>query len=86
MANLNVNERKRLIFPSFGLFMEKKREEIKQNNILTKMKLSPFTNYFQKIKELLDLIICKISSDGGDFDFPHIIEIGLLCFCFFLYS
>ena len=32
------------------------------------MKLSPFPNSFQKLKELFDLIIIsKISSDGGDF-------------------
>ena len=39
------------------------------------MKLSPFSNSLKKIKELFDLIISKISFDGGDF--PSIIEIAL---------
>ena len=40
------------------------------------MKLSPFPNSFNELKELFDLIISKINLDGGDF--PHIIEIPLL--------
>ena len=48
---------------------------MKQKNILTIMKLSPFSNSLKKLKELFDLIISKISSDGGDF--PRIIEIAL---------
>jgi len=39
------------------------------------MKLSPFQSILKKLKELLDLIISKISPDGGDF--PCIIEIAL---------
>ena len=42
------------------------------------MKLYSFPNYFKKPKELFDLIIFKISSDGGDF--PRIIEIALFYF------
>ena len=39
--------------------------KLKLNNILTIMKLSPFSNSFKNLKELFDLIISKISSDGG---------------------
>ena len=40
------------------------------------MKLSPFSNSEKNsLKELFDLIISKISSDGGDF--PRIIKIAL---------
>ena len=42
MANFNVND-----FSEFRPFYENKREDIKQNNILTKKKLSPFTNPFE---------------------------------------
>ena len=71
MANLNVNEIKRLILLIFPFLL--KGEEIKQNNILTIMKLSPFSNSFYKLKELFDLIISKITSDGADF--PRITKI-----------
>ena len=62
------------VFP----FLLKKGEEIQQNNILTRMKLFPFPDSFKNLKELFDLIISKISSDGGDF--PRIIEITLFIF------
>ena len=41
------------------------------------MNLSPFANSksFKNFKELFDLIISKISSDGGDY--PRLIEIAL---------
>ena len=73
MENLNVNEIIRDLYcPSY----QNKCEEIKQNNILTIVELSPFSNSLEKkLKELFDLIISKISSDGGDF--RRIIEIAL---------
>ena len=59
----------------FFPYYQNKCEEIKQHNILTIMKLSPFSISLKKFKELFDFIISKISSDGGDF--PRIIEIAL---------
>ena len=57
----------------FPLKNKIKVKKLKQNNILTKMKLSPFPNYFKFI--VVRQIISKISSDGSDY--PHIIEIAL---------
>ena len=78
MPSLIVNKIKILILLRFSLKKNNKCEEIKQDSILTKKKLSPFLNSLNKIKELFDLIMSKISSDGGDF--PRIIEITLLNF------
>ena len=52
------------------------REERKQNNILTKN--LPLQIVFNNLKELFDLIISKISSDGGDIQ--RIIEIALFLY------
>ena len=46
------------------------------------MTLSPFSNFFKKISELFDLIITKISSDGGDFQ--RIRDIALFIMFLFL--
>ena len=47
------------------------------DNILTNIEIISLSNSFKYyLKELLDLIIYQISSDGGDF--PRIIEIALL--------
>ena len=62
--------------PMFYFLFLKIRKEIQENDILTKMKLSLFSNSLKKLKELFDLITSKISSDGGDF--PCIIDIALL--------
>ena len=48
MANLNVNEIKRLILVSFPFLFKLFCEEIDKNNILTKMKLSPFSKSKKK--------------------------------------
>ena len=76
MENFNIIEVKRLILLSFALFIKINIKKLKQNNILTEMKLSPFPNSFKKLKELFDLIISQISSAGDDF--PRFIEISIL--------
>ena len=43
----------------FCPFLFTKREEIKQNNNLTKIKLSSFTNTIEKLKEVFYLISLK---------------------------
>ena len=73
MAYLNFIE-KETYFDEFSSFYLSKCEEIKQNNILAKMKLSPFP-ILKKSKELFNLIVSKISSDVGDFQ--CIVEIAL---------
>ena len=77
---MNVKEIKTLIFGEFFPFYQNKCEEIKQNNIFTIIKLSPFSNSLKKRKELFDLIISKTSSD--DSDFPRVSEIALFLLYF----
>ena len=49
-----------------------------EQNILTKMKLSPFTNPFETQKEACELIFSKTCSEGGYF--LRIIVIALFQF------
>ena len=59
MANLNVNEIKRLTFLSFALIMNINVKKLNRSIVWQKMKLSPFTNHFENAKELCDLIFSK---------------------------
>ena len=43
-SNVNVIEIKGLVLLIFALFTKNKREEIRQNDMLKKMKLTPFPN------------------------------------------
>ena len=81
-GNLNFNEIKRLFLLSFSLFIKinvikfKKKKNFDNNEIISLFKFLKKT----KLKELFDLNISKISSDGGDY--PRI-ETALI-FIFFV--
>ena len=64
-----------ICFAEFCPIYSNKREEIRQNDILTKTKLTSFPSSLKKPKICLTWFSLKISSDGGDF--RRIIEIAL---------
>ena len=75
---MNLEQRRREVRKCTKIRRIYKREKIKQNNILTKLEINSLSKIFKNLKELLDLITSKISSDGGDF--LRIIEIALFQF------
>ena len=66
----------------FFFIYENKREEIRQNDILTHNQIISLSNLSLKSKESFELIFSKTISGGGDF--PRTIEIALSFICRFV--
>ena len=75
MVNLYVIEIKRLILLSLSLFIKINVKKLNKVIFWQKWNYLPFQILLKNLKELFDLIISKLSLDGGDFQ--RIIEIAL---------